>query len=373
VLGRLPGARGIRPGLTENRLGLRAHPGRLRLGLGEPVPARRGGAAEQRLGALAVDARLLGELLVVGSGALRGLGLRLGEDVAHRPLCPPEVGLGARDDLGGLRLGVREDGRRLLAGRPQQGLGLGARLLLAGRQLPDPGRDLGLHLPAAAPGIRLALPAEAVQVRDGRGPHGFEVGDMRLLLAVPAGKVGLLLLAEAGHHGLVLHSGRFKHLLGLRACLGEPCLRLLVGDRHRLVVGLGGAGPEQGRLVGGVGEHDLDLGAGLLEPALGLLTGRLHRGSELLELVHGRLQVGTHAHGLGTRLRHLAVGVGAQLVGEVLRAREQGECLVDRPRGGNRARFRRHRRARGPFRHAPHNRMRSGVLRTVSAPGWASR
>ena len=38
-------------------------------------------------------------------------------------------------------------------------------------------------------------------------------------------------------------------------------------------------------LVGGVGEHDLDLGAGLLETALGLLARRAHGGLQLLQLV----------------------------------------------------------------------------------------
>ena len=148
ALGGVTGAGGIRLGLGEHRLGELAHPGRLRLGLGEPVAALGGGAAQQGLHPVPVGARALGELVVVRAGPGVGVGLGLGEDLADRALRPRQVGLRAGDDLVGLGLRVGEQRGGVGAGLVEQLLGGGARAGVAGLDLGEQGRDLGLGVAA---------------------------------------------------------------------------------------------------------------------------------------------------------------------------------------------------------------------------------
>ena len=272
ALGGVTGAGGIRLGLGEHRLGELAHPGRLRLGLGEPVAALGGGAAQQGLHPVPVGARALGELVVVRAGPGVGVGLGLGQDLADRALRPRQVGLRAGDDLVGLGLRVGEQGGGVGAGPVEQLLGRGARAGVARLDLGEQGRDLGLGVAAVPGGVLLRLVAQPVEVGDRGVAQLGELGGVRRVLEGPALLVRALLLGEPGHGALVLDAAPARAARRPGPGPRPGGLGLLLGQRDGLVAGLGGAGPQQRGLVGGVGEHDLDLGAGLLEAALGLLA-----------------------------------------------------------------------------------------------------
>ncbi len=297
------------------------------------------------------------------------LGIRLGavEDLAHGALRPREVRLRARDDRRGLRLGVGQHPVGVRAGRREERVGLGALQLVARLHLGQPGGGLGLGLAAVADGVLLALPAEPVEVGERAGPQGGELGGVGLVLLPPALLVGALLLGEAGHRRLVLGAGAVEEGLGPRLGVGEPGRGLLLGDGDRLVARLGRPGPQQRGLVRRVGEHDLDLGAGLLEPPLGLLARRRQGRLQLVELVRGRLGLAPDARRLGAGLGHLAVGVGAQLVGEELGSREEGQRLIDGAHGRRVARVSRRGHMVRALRHAAHDRRRTSASRTMSA------
>ena len=335
ALGGVTGAGGIRLGLGEHRLGEVAHPGRLRLRLGEPVAALGRGAAEQGLHAVPVGAGALGELLVVRAGPGVGVGLGLGEDLADRALRPRQVGLGGGHDLVGLGLGVGEQRGGVGAGLLEQLVGGGARPGVAGLDLGEQGRDLGLGLAAVPGGVLAASRARSRSRSDDGGVAQLgELGGVGGVLQAPPLLVRALLLRRAASSCPRARRGRrSSSCVGTGLGLGQAGLRLLLGQRDGLVAGLGGAGPQQRGLVGRVGEHDLDLGAGLLEAALGLLARREHGGLQLLQLVGRLLRLATDPGRLGPGLGHLTVGVGPQLVGEVLGAGEQGQRFVDGAHG----------------------------------------
>ena len=199
-------------------------------------------------------------------------------------------------------------------------------------------RDLGLGVAAVPGGVLVGLVAQAVEVGDRGVAQLVELGGVRRVLQGPVLLVGALLLGEAGHRDLVLDARPLEQLVGPGLCLRHPVPGVLLRHRDRLVAGLRGAGPQQRGLVGGVGEHDLDLGAGLLEPALGLLARRRHGGLQLRQLVGRLLGLTPQPARLRPGLAGLAVGIGAQLVGQALGPGEQGQRLVDGAHGRGTAR-----------------------------------
>ena len=269
-----------------------------------------------------VGARALGQVVVVRAGPGVGVGLRLGEDLADRALRPGEVRLRAGDGLVGLGLRVGEQRGGVGAGPVEQLLRGGAGTGVAGLDLGQQGRDLGLGVAAVGGRVLLGLPALPVEVGDGGVMQLGELGRVCLVLQAPPLLVCPLLLGQARHRALVLDARPLEQLVGAGLGVDQARLSLLLGQRDGLVTGLGGAGPQQRGLVGRVGEHDLDLGAGLGEAPFGLLARREHRGLQLLQLVGRLLGLATDPGGLGPGLGHLTVGVRPQLVGEVLGAGE---------------------------------------------------
>ncbi len=271
---RLAGARGVRLRLGQHGCRLLPHPGRLRLGLGEAIAAPGRRTPEEGLRAVAGRPSPLGELLVVRPGAGTGIRLGLLEDLAHGALRPCQVGLRARDKLLRLGLGGPEDAGRVLACPPQEVVGLGSGPVLTPLDVREAGRDVVGGLRAPEVGELLALATQPLEVGDGLRPQGRQLDGVRLVLAGPPLLVRPLLVGQAGHRALVLEPCVLQQLVGPHPGVGQLGLRLLGGDADRLVARLRRPGPQQRRLVGGVGEHDLHLGPRLLEPAVGLLAQR---------------------------------------------------------------------------------------------------
>ena len=275
ALGGVTGAGGIRLGLGEHRLGELAHPGRLRLGLGEPVAALGRGAAQQGLHPVPVGARALGQLVVVRAGPGVGVGLGLGEDLADRALRPRQVRLRAGDDLVGLGLRVGEQRGGVGAGLVEQLLGGGARSRCRG---PRSRRAGPRPRPRRRGGARWRTPASRGAAGRGRRRWSRAAGRARRRAPRAPGPTAPGARAPPGRAALIVLScstrARSSSCVGAGLGVGQAGLGLLLGQRDGLVAGLGGAGPQQRGLVGRVGEHDLDLGAGLLEAALGLLARR---------------------------------------------------------------------------------------------------
>ena len=326
-LGRLAGALGVRLGGGEHRRRLGPEPSGLRLRLGDPVLALGRRTRQQRLGALPVLVEPGGEVRMVPTLPVPGLGLGRLDDGTDRPLGPGEVGVGRLEDGVGLGPGPALQLLGALPGLLLHGLAEGARGLLGLGHRGEPSGCLLLGPGQLGGCRRLRLGALLLGLRRGplaeRGELGMDEGMVLVDLAEP----GRLVLGDPREDGVVLVLGH-RDELG-RALLGGGHLPfgLLHGRGERLVGGLRRPGPQEGRLVDRVGEDGLGLLVGLGEPTVGLRAEGRDLGLEVVEVHRGAGGLLPHRGRLGSGGLGLGGGVGAELVGQGLGPGEEGESL----------------------------------------------
>ena len=229
----LAGAGGVRLRLGEHGLGLLAHPGRLRLGLGEPVAALGRRAAEQGLRAVPV----------ASARARRAPGGAPGPGRRH----PPRPGRGSRAPCPAPRPGAPPRRRRARSAsawasprmpaasaraRRRSSSASAAGPVLA-RARRSASRAATSSSASRAGGGRILLASRDAAARGRRrspSRSGASSAACASCSRAPPLLVGPLLLGQAGHRALVLEPGPLEQLVGPRPGVGQLGLRLLLGD-----------------------------------------------------------------------------------------------------------------------------------------------
>ena len=274
------------------------------------------------------------ELAVVCAGALLGVGARSGHELAHGGLRPGQVRLrGCHDRVGlGTSVGKQFIGVGLRPAHQRLRRCAGRLVTLADRRQHLSGP--GLRLSPVRERELLRLATQTVELRQRALAQGVQLGGVGGVLTAPPLLVGTLVVGQTSDRQLVLATGLLEDRLGGGPSLRQLGLGLLGREAQGLIAGLGRPGSQQRSLVGGVGEHDLDLGAGLLEPAGRLGPGGGNPGAQVVQLVTGLLRLGAKASGFVAGGDDLAVGLQPQVVGQGLCAGQQGQRFRGGVRGG---------------------------------------